>query len=91
MLKSLATKGTLHMFYCLLQNIWIPATALGSPWTGLTISVYLWSISIVPALYYISVIMQAILLYTARALGSTGVSMQLSVTQSVVRKKYKQI
>lgn len=61
-LKSLATKGKLDVFYCVLQNTWLPATALGSPWTRLTISVYLWSISNVPALYYISVITQAILL-----------------------------
>lgn len=79
------------MFYCLLQNIWMQATALGIPWTRLTISVYLWSISIVPLLHYISMIMQAILLFTARALGSTAVSMQLSVTQSVGRNKYKEI
>lgn len=78
------------MSYGLLQNIWLPATALGSAWTRLTISVYLCSISIVPLLYYISVIMQAILLCTARALGSTAVSMQLSVTQSGVGKKYKE-
>lgn len=79
------------MFYCLLQSIWLPATALGSPWTRLTISLNLWSISNAPPLYYISVITQAILLCKARALGSTAVLMQLSVTQSVVGKKYKEI
>lgn len=56
-------KGILCTFYCFLQNNWLPATPVGSPWTKLTISLYLWSISNVPALYYISVIMQAILLY----------------------------
>lgn len=55
-------KWILCTFYCFLQNIWLPATAVGSHWTRLTISLYLWSISNVPALYYMSVIMQAILL-----------------------------
>lgn len=81
------------MFYCFLLNIWLPATAVGSPWTRLTISLYLWRISNVLEFYYISVRMQAILLSKGkvRALRNTAGLMQFSATQSVVGKKYKEI
>lgn len=61
MVRSVLMKEILCTFYCFLQNIWLPVTDVGNPWTNLTISLHLCSISNFPTLYYIVVLTKVVL------------------------------